>query len=269
MGITGSRAVTSAQLRTSRIALPGCQPETKPSESKSRPVEVWLVCRFASVQSGSESIAKVRVEHRAATSFSGPSREESILDCAKPDHPLAPHLHPLRHHHGVRWAVEVGARSSGSGGPERRPRRAAGTALASADHARAISGSHRRQTVAEFAVSGAFVRQEDPVEVHHPGLQPRPVHCRHRCGVVRHGRVSRLPPQHLWQAEHRLLRSLLFSSLYWRKCCTQPWVLYLETFFLYATFTFATISGVHYVLITGHRLRKQDQNRRLAEPAEH
>ena len=38
-----------------------------------------------------------------------------------------------------------------------------------------------------------------------------------------------------------------------------PWVLYLETFFLYATFTFATISGVHYVLITGHRLRKQDQ----------
>ena len=27
--------------------------------------------------------------------------------------------------------------------------------------------------------------------------------------------------------------------------------------FLYATFTFTTISGVHYVLITGHRLRKE------------
>jgi cardiolipin synthase (CMP-forming) len=38
-----------------------------------------------------------------------------------------------------------------------------------------------------------------------------------------------------------------------------PSVLYLEKFFLYATFTFATISGVHYVLITGHRLRRQDQ----------
>ncbi len=27
--------------------------------------------------------------------------------------------------------------------------------------------------------------------------------------------------------------------------------------FLYATFTFTTVSGVHYVLITGHRLRKE------------
>jgi cardiolipin synthase len=35
-----------------------------------------------------------------------------------------------------------------------------------------------------------------------------------------------------------------------------PWVFLLVKFFLYATFTFATISGVHYVLITGHRLRK-------------
>src|ERR1035438_6021806 len=38
-----------------------------------------------------------------------------------------------------------------------------------------------------------------------------------------------------------------------------PWVLYLQTLFLYATFIFATISGVHYVLITGRRLRHQDQ----------
>lgn len=35
---------------------------------------------------------------------------------------------------------------------------------------------------------------------------------------------------------------------------TAPVVL-LERGFLYATFTFTTISGVHYVLVTGHRLR--------------
>jgi cardiolipin synthase (CMP-forming) len=35
------------------------------------------------------------------------------------------------------------------------------------------------------------------------------------------------------------------------------WVRLLIKFFLYATFTFATISGVHYVLVTGHRLRKE------------
>ena len=35
-----------------------------------------------------------------------------------------------------------------------------------------------------------------------------------------------------------------------------PWVVFLVRGFLYATFTFTTISGVHYVLVTGHRLRK-------------
>jgi cardiolipin synthase len=35
-----------------------------------------------------------------------------------------------------------------------------------------------------------------------------------------------------------------------------PWVFLLVKLFLYATFTFTTISGVHYVLLTGHRLRK-------------
>ena len=34
-------------------------------------------------------------------------------------------------------------------------------------------------------------------------------------------------------------------------------VLVLGQFFLYATFTFTLISGVHYVLVTGHRLREQ------------
>ena len=35
------------------------------------------------------------------------------------------------------------------------------------------------------------------------------------------------------------------------------WVLLAVKIFLYATFTFTTISGVHYVLVTGHRLRKE------------
>ncbi len=36
---------------------------------------------------------------------------------------------------------------------------------------------------------------------------------------------------------------------------TQPWVAMVERMFLYATFVFTTISGVHYVLRTGYRLR--------------
>ena len=34
-----------------------------------------------------------------------------------------------------------------------------------------------------------------------------------------------------------------------------PLVLSLEKFFLYATFTFTLASGIHYILLTGHRLR--------------
>jgi len=36
-----------------------------------------------------------------------------------------------------------------------------------------------------------------------------------------------------------------------------PWVFALEEFFLYATVTFTLISGIHYILLTGHRLRKE------------
>ena len=36
-----------------------------------------------------------------------------------------------------------------------------------------------------------------------------------------------------------------------------PWVLVLQHLFLYATFTFTVVSGVHYILVTGHRLRKE------------
>ncbi len=36
---------------------------------------------------------------------------------------------------------------------------------------------------------------------------------------------------------------------------TQPWVVMAERFFLYATFVFTSISGIHYVLRTGYRLR--------------
>ena len=36
-----------------------------------------------------------------------------------------------------------------------------------------------------------------------------------------------------------------------------PAVLWLERFFLYATFTFTLVSGIHYILVTGHRLRRE------------
>jgi len=39
---------------------------------------------------------------------------------------------------------------------------------------------------------------------------------------------------------------------------TQPWVVMVERGFLYATFVFTTISGVHYVIRTGHRLRHDE-----------
>jgi len=35
-----------------------------------------------------------------------------------------------------------------------------------------------------------------------------------------------------------------------------PWLSLVIRILLYATFTFTTVSGVHYVLLTGHRLRK-------------
>jgi cardiolipin synthase len=40
---------------------------------------------------------------------------------------------------------------------------------------------------------------------------------------------------------------------------TQPWVVALERTFLYATFGFTLLSGVHYVLTTGNRLRQPNQ----------
>jgi cardiolipin synthase (CMP-forming) len=46
-----------------------------------------------------------------------------------------------------------------------------------------------------------------------------------------------------------------------------PSVLWMERFFLYATFTFTLLSGVHYVLVTGHRLRKEHPA--SAQPAAH
>jgi len=35
------------------------------------------------------------------------------------------------------------------------------------------------------------------------------------------------------------------------------WLPVVVRILLYATFTFTTVSGVHYVLLTGHRLRKE------------
>lgn len=46
---------------------------------------------------------------------------------------------------------------------------------------------------------------------------------------------------------------------------TQPWVVRLEHLFLYATFTFTTISGVHYVLITGYRLRHAEPRPKVTQ----
>jgi cardiolipin synthase len=44
-----------------------------------------------------------------------------------------------------------------------------------------------------------------------------------------------------------------------------PAVVSLERLFLYATFAFTTISGVHYVLITGYRLRHADSKSPVSE----
>jgi len=38
----------------------------------------------------------------------------------------------------------------------------------------------------------------------------------------------------------------------------QPWVVMVERSFLYATFVFTTISGIHYVFRTGYRLRNPE-----------
>ena len=48
---------------------------------------------------------------------------------------------------------------------------------------------------------------------------------------------------------------------------SQPWIVLMERLFLYATFTFTTISGVHYVLLTGHRLRHADTRSEVSREA--
>jgi len=47
-----------------------------------------------------------------------------------------------------------------------------------------------------------------------------------------------------------------------------PPVLWLEKLFLYATFTFTLVSGIHYILSTGHRLRREHATS-AAHPAGH
>jgi len=42
---------------------------------------------------------------------------------------------------------------------------------------------------------------------------------------------------------------------------SRPWILIAERSFLYATFTFTTVSGVHYILRTGQQLRHADARR--------
>ncbi len=47
----------------------------------------------------------------------------------------------------------------------------------------------------------------------------------------------------------------------------QPWIVLLQRWFLYATFTFTTISGIHYVLRTGYRLRHAESHSAVREPS--
>jgi cardiolipin synthase len=47
----------------------------------------------------------------------------------------------------------------------------------------------------------------------------------------------------------------------------QRWILLMERGFLYATFTFTTISGVHYVLRTGYRLRHAEARSEVSRAA--
>jgi len=39
----------------------------------------------------------------------------------------------------------------------------------------------------------------------------------------------------------------------------KPWVLALKDVFLYATFGFTLLSGIHYILVTGQRLGTHNQ----------
>ncbi len=48
---------------------------------------------------------------------------------------------------------------------------------------------------------------------------------------------------------------------------SQPWIVLTERLFLYATFAFATVSGVHYVLRTGYRLRHPEPSSTVARSA--
>lgn len=45
---------------------------------------------------------------------------------------------------------------------------------------------------------------------------------------------------------------------------SDPWVFQAQRLFLYLTFTFTTLSGVHYVLITGRRLRHAEAGSRVS-----
>ena len=76
----------------------------------------------------------------------------------------------------------------------------------------------------------------------------RPVSCStRRLGCATSGRASLARPV-------RSARSLRCSS--WpAQVSSLPWIALAERLFLYATFAFATVSGVHYVLRTGYRLR--------------
>ena len=144
-------------------------------------------------------------------------------------------------------------------GLERRARRLAGPRPRSAHFAWPVSRSHRRQAASEFAVPGAVDRSQDPLEIHRAGPQPRRLHTSHLHGAVRHRRTSATSGPASSARSTPFARSLRSSSSCWHRSCNAPAVLILKAFFLYATFAFTLFSGVHYILITGQRLREHNQ----------
>src|SRR5215469_18208003 len=80
----------------------------------------------------------------------------------------------------------------------------AGARPQSANAAWPVSRPNCRQTFIELALSCTVVRQENSLEVHSPGAEPRSVHHRYCDGALRYRRPPRFSPQHLRQNQHGL-----------------------------------------------------------------
>ena len=91
----------------------------------------------------------------------------------------------------------------------------AGPDTASANVARAVSRSDRRQASIEHDVSGAFHPAQNSVEIHRSGVQPRYFDSRRQRCAVRDCRPAQFSSQHFWQGQHVLAdRAVFFVLLY-------------------------------------------------------